>query len=434
MIERLKKLFEKNKKEIVYVETKEISDGAKKDYQKIFKKNNDLIDEYITENEIIDQNIAKYRQERNENNAEIIDCDIDSFMEEKKDTIKILDRAKQGKIKNIISTIFGQVDKRMHNAVYDNNSKISKSLWKNYKERVKNRYSDLSGYAIKNGIITAILTVINIVGFKVLPNLSGLFNAISAGTACFAGNTIVKIFSTIYNKNKFGGFKLSKHKTLFEGKYLENIKTSIFDYQKAKELTSDTPIEDNLSISIPKNSSMDEYIEEESKRLIEDLELENTNEEDLVNDELSELDVKKPDIRNYGNLGICIDSSDDAMKYSKAISTIRRSNDNDARIEAYVKLANTFGKSKKKKSKNTNISKLNDYARTLKLVSEYGRKVRSPEATKEDTANYIALLYRLGKDFDNDYDIADFLADEYDRYQEDLQKSEEEAKILKKVL
>lgn len=421
MIDRLKKILKRNDWEIKNIQHETISEGAMKDYVSNINSQNETIEKYLSENEKIDKKLARLHQEKNSQNKELIDCDIKDLEEEKEDAEDILYRTRQGKIKNIISACFNQVDKRIHNGVFDHQNKVSNFLWNNYEKRVHERYESLAGYITKNGLIMSALFLIILIGYNFLPGLNLLTKLIEIGNACFITNTIVKTISTIYNKWKFGGFnKLTRFKKLLRGNYIENIKATRYDYTRARELT-----DENIPINDKK------YFEErvsaysDSDEIDEILEIEKEKITDMD-------DVKRPNMRDYGNLGICLNTESDTMAYSKAISAIRRSNDNDKRMEAYAKLANTFGKNKKKKNKNTDISKLTDFSKTLKLVSEYGRKTRSSNATKEDAANYIALLYHLGKDFDSDYDITDFLSDEYDRFQEDLQKYEEQ-KVLKKV-
>ena len=75
----------------------------------------------------------------------------------------------------------------------------------------------------------------------------------------------------------------------------------------------------------------------------------------------------------------------------------------------------------------------NDFNKTEKLIAEYGRKLRSGNATGEDKLTHQALLYHLAKydvidnfSFDTlEEDINDFIADEAKRYTEDLRKFEE---------
>ena len=157
-----------------------------------------------------------------------------------------------------------------------------------------------------------------------------------------------------------------------------------------------------------------------------------SHDNERIIDNYGNLGIVKPNMNNYGNLGMVVSIPTDNIKYIDAYSSIRKSDDNDIRVASYAKLASTYGKNPKKKSNEKDINELNSYARMLKLLSIYGRKIDEGTLTEEENAAmYFELLYRLGKDFDDDYDITDFLSDEYDRYIKD--QEEYEQKVYKKV-
>ena len=300
----------------------------------------------------------------------------------------------QGKVKNIISACFNQVDKRIWKKLFDNETVAADKRWKFFENRVWYRYQNLPHFIVERGAAIVIIGVVSFSLAKFLPIwLLALLNA------PLVINTIGDIISTKYNNKHFNGPHLVQHKDLYNGSYLDNIKNAIYEYRKSDEIqkqfaniTDVNEVIDNLRIQDEEN---------------------------------------KPKMSDYGNLGMCTKIESDDMNYLKAYSAIRKSNDNEKRMEAYAKLSTTYGKNPSKNKKTNKKQKLSEYSKMLKNLSMLGRKINSGNSSKEDNTMYINLLYRLGKDFDDDYDITDFLSDEYDRYQEDLQQYEK-GKVLRK--
>ena len=158
----------------------------------------------------------------------------------------------------------------------------------------------------------------------------------------------------------------------------------------------------------------------------------------LYNEQKKKESVQKPNIDNYANLDrfnvVDIKKKNDGLTFAKAISIVRDKNihSQDEWEMAMNKLASVFGSNKNKTT--SDISKvLNDFNKTEKLIAEYGRKLRSGNATGEDKLTHQALLYHLAKydvidnfSFDTlEEDINDFIADEAKRYTEDLREFEE---------
>ena len=117
------------------------------------------------------------------------------------------------------------------------------------------------------------------------------------------------------------------------------------------------------------------------------------------------------------------------MKFSKAISIVRdkKLHTEDEWKTAVSVLSSTFGNGKGKNSDTE--KKLNDFNKTEKLLSLYGRKIKNNTATPEEKLTYNALLYHLANcDLDSfsideieDY-VNDYIIEEADRYIEDVKR------------
>ncbi len=420
--ERLKNLFKRNKKEINEIDNNEkLSIDVKEDRKKILSKQNEVInkynDVYTTNNEKIEKNLEEIH-DASDNNKILLNNEIIELQKEMKEQELNVKREMQGKKKNIISAYFGQIDKRINNYLFKK-SKLGTFLWNNYSNLVNNRYNDLNKYLTIN--IGVILILVGLGVFTSLPS----FLTIGLGSLV-GGVTTVNTISTLYNKEKFGGPLLKRFKTIFKGNRKEVIETSKYAYEKARILTDDGIEIENIDeirefIEMPKE---EETFEEEIAKDKEEVEV-NTrkqdNEDNLEPYHLEENDedmnvqkdneVPQKDFLKE-NISLGIQLSDNDLSYLQAYSKIRKSNDNNDRIDAYSKLATTYGKNTKKK-KDTDIEKLNYYSRRLKALSEYGRKIHEGTASKEEQELYLALLYNLGKDFNED-DVMDYLSDVYE--------------------
>ena len=209
--------------------------------------------------------------------------------------------------------------------------------------------------------------------------------------------------------------------------FKQNIKEISDKIQKSKNIK-----EDNIDVS-KKIKEISDKIQKSNNN--------HNNHEDVakkikdISDILSNKEKKKNiDINNYATMdyfgAIRYEKNNDShMKFSKAISIIRDKNlhQEDEWKEAIGVLSSTFGNGKAKES---NIEKkLNDFNKTEKLLSSYGRKIKNNTATNEEKLIYNALLYHLANcDFESfsideveDY-INDYIIEEADRYIEDVKK------------
>lgn len=459
MKEKLKNLFKKKNKENVSEEVQrerqsliDKQEEVIKNYQDVYQKNTKEI-QSIEDKDAIDSIINNGKKE--ELQEEITNAKMEVV------------RLKQGSIKDIISTYFGQIDKKIYNILFkeikeDDGKKhpirkVINSIHDKYSDMRDKRYKDLSSYITKNSLISIIVLLISVVGNYFIPGLGNFIKMIHYGNGLFMLNTIIKGISTKYNNKFFNGPLMNRMKNLFHGKYKENVETAKMVYEHIKDIDT----EELVSKLEEFKDDFDDYEDEDTKG--EELE---HNEKD-VKEENVEHEEEKPlldgkrdlgpiadfykepervtpknveslkprkyrlvnQMRNFGNIGMVMPEEGENLAYIDAYSAIRKSDDNDYRIEAYAKLATTFGRNINKKTDDSNLDKLNSYARMLKELSIYGRKIHSGTATKEDNAMYMNLLYRLGKDFDDEWDITDYLSDQYDEYV----NAKENGRVYRKV-
>ena len=137
----------------------------------------------------------------------------------------------QGKTKEVISSIFGQIDKRAHNILYGSHDKANKLQnfnWKLHSMYVNWRYEHPVAY-------TVLGTVASI---GVFIGASAIFVAdwsIFAISGAFAANFLTKAGAMIFNLSKYGDMpKLIRNKTLKKGSFAENIKNAILERKKTK--------------------------------------------------------------------------------------------------------------------------------------------------------------------------------------------------------
>ena len=145
------------------------------------------------------------------------------------------------------------------------------------------------------------------------------------------------------------------------------------------------------------------------------------------------VEVIKPDIRNYANIDIynAVSFERNDLPFWDAISIVRDNQiySEDMWRKAFARLASTYGTGRRKLHDN---KLLDDFNKTQKLLSFYGRRIQKGNYKKEDLLIYEALLYHFAKLNDGEIDINrvedwanDYIADEAERYVGDI-------KVLKK--
>ena len=370
--------------------------GKKESKEENVKKGSE---EFLEDRKKIDSNIQELREKYDmcKDTVSVDEfSDYESEMNQRK-VEKEINRNQQGKVKHIISCVFGQVNQRIKKSEYDNGDGLSDQRWESYKRKIIHRYNHLTEYVVKN------MSVLIAGGICVAHGLIPMLPALVVAVPYFV-NVVYKAGDLYYNKKRFGKPNLTQEVTVYQGNYFENIKNAIYAYKEAKKLNKIVNNGENIKL-INEGYTTNEPV--------------NTSDETVTISEELDLNEEVANVQNDlpVRLGICIPlASDESKKYSEAVSIVRKSKDVNDRFLAYGKLAMTYGNRKKKNKTNEN-AKLSSYSRTLKLLSEYGHKLKDGVATKEEQEFYLSLLYYLGKDF-NEEDVMDYLSDLYDSEQE----------------
>ena len=171
----------------------------------------------------------------------------------------------QGNIRNFFSSIIAQSDKKIHNAIYKENGKkflkpIREKLYNWSEKRFNNRYESPLRYLAKNALITLGMIVVPWVAIQIVPALSAISIPIIAANYVFAGQTIIKAISTIYNIVRYDGAKFERHYNLLEGSFTENIKSSWKSLFNSKTNKNVENLDKNARISTGvKNTLLDEH-------------------------------------------------------------------------------------------------------------------------------------------------------------------------------
>lgn len=264
-------------------------------------------------------------------------------------------------------------------------------------------------------------------------------------TAPIIANAIAESLAVRYNKKHFGGLKLSRKAELYKGNYLENIRNAIYAYKKSSDLARCTDKHKKKRKRMLKDDPFSDLEEMEILRNDEEfekhmLDTPSTHEEqDVIEPVVEDIDINFPlevirdeyfvnkKVNEARSLGMVCTKDSDTMNYITAYSFIRLNQDDNYRMEAYAKLASSFGNNTKVKEQSENSKKISNYKKILQTLSVYGKKMKDGKATKVENEFFMSLLYYLGKDFDEE-DVMDYLSDLYD------EENNEEAKhLLKKA-
>ena len=165
----------------------------------------------------------------------------------------------QGKIHDLFSSFIGQIDKRLHNFIYNHDNKISKALYRWSSKRFDARYDHPYKYLLKNGALTLAVTGGMILLGELIPVLGVLTAPVVLGNMGFFGISVIKGISAIYSGIKFGKVpKFPREMTIKKGSYLENIKTSRYILRKQRNFNMLKIEKPSVSQVIPKTESHDD--------------------------------------------------------------------------------------------------------------------------------------------------------------------------------
>ena len=410
-----------------------------------------------------------------------------------KDNIKVLNRLSKGRVKTIFSNIIGQVDKKIHNSLNKNDKiwdiyqkNINEKYYSTSNFYLKRYMASL--IPLVGGIMLSNVPIIGLGLLSYAKNIGGNIKTIYEKNKYGILKPIREypIYRMSWIDNiKTSIYKYRKQKRLFSNKQnneLINSKQSKeqiideinnFDFRTKNIRYIENLIKDFSLIENPSTKLCDKYqeivnyhnwliqrnntavaentkyLEEKFKttempntilkkeekdveKIIKQIDLDNKNPKTPKDNTI--IETKKVDINNYANMdylqAISYEKNpNQTMNFSEAISIIRdkKLHKEDEWRNAVSVLSSTFGSSRQKK--NDTSKNLNDFNKTEKLLSIYGRKIKNNTATNEEKLIYNALIYHLAMcDLENfslddikDY-INDYIIEEADRYIEDVKK------------
>ena len=381
----------------------------------------------------------------------------------KREARKALNKLKQGKLRDLVSSLFfNHLDKRVHNKIYKGD------IWFKHEERVEESYKSNKGFFKRLGW-SAVHVALPVVASVGLLGLSAWL--IPAG---IAGYTVVKGAAIKYNKFKYGEPRLEreydvpkiKGSTLTDkiknwGKtWINNIKSARKSRNEAKQLflhaskvhgvnsilNDDTKGVLGVADSAEKASDPSKMVgmglSEDTRKALGSVDDKAKEPEPPKNTEagLSE-DTRKvlggaDDKAKEPEPPKRIDDGKTNMTYAQALHVLRtkeKVSNEDWNMALHV-IDDKLGASKKNIAKfNPEDERLNEYNKIEKLLSIYGRLIKSGKATEQEKKFFNELLYYFTytQRFDNtffegyskndkgevvrdDYTYAEMLADSYD--------------------
>ena len=220
----------------------------------------------------------------------------EEIKKERKDTkdsirkqMQELRKPMQGKALDIVSAYIGQIDKRIHNRLYENNER----RWKKHEKTVKARYEKggLLKYfgprAIGVAAVAAALAFapagVPLFAAAMGPTVAGI---VAAGNGIFALNTLIKTGNTLFNKIRYGGPNLQRKRDIVNaGGYLQNIDTAFRNLDRNRTNRTNAinlQNSNNLSRTLPMSNA-----EREKAQFLNDLN------QDFDFNDLSEDNIRK---------------------------------------------------------------------------------------------------------------------------------------------
>lgn len=242
----------------------------------------------------------------------------------------------QGQTKEVLSCVFGQVNKRVHNVLCGTDEKsnlLQNANWKAHSWWRNFRYEHPVGYLLVASAVTIGLFASTAAMFSAaLPVAFGI-------TGAYVASAATKICSMAYNLIKYGDMpKTQRHKVIRKGNYLDNIKNALFTRKNIKSVNknitfikhkknvnkNDDLLEknrdenlneyreklNNLDISSIKANELDEERANELNKIVTSL---ISNKDSLTPDEQTKLDTLSNIIKEYFE-NIKNFNKDDAVK------------------------------------------------------------------------------------------------------------------------
>ena len=211
------------------------SKATLEDRKRFLVDQNTKLTNFITNAEKIVEKIENFGMQLNNEKDSKKRKEIREKIEKEKETLNREKRnvllESQGKTKEVISNIFGQFDKRIHNIFYGSDTKANffqNLAWKLHSKYVNWRYEHPYIY-VPLGIIASV---------GVFIGASAAFVAnwpIFVISGAFSVNFLAKAGSMIFNLSRYGDMpELIRNKTIRKGSIVENIKNAIFERKNTK--------------------------------------------------------------------------------------------------------------------------------------------------------------------------------------------------------
>ena len=230
--EKINRLIKDNQDEIERLEKN--SDNASKDRVAYLKEENTKLETFKANYTKQAEQLVKLEEE--EKKDKNVKDRIKKLRNEMNSEVKKVEKLSQGKLRNVFSTMIGQVDKRIHNWWYREGKD---NRWNEHTEKINERYKNIPKYILKNtGMSIAMFLGLGAV-VALIPATSAVLTPVIFGTtATFITQTAIKAGVAIYNKRKFGGPLLERNKKILNGTYLENIENATYEKKASKNIFS----------------------------------------------------------------------------------------------------------------------------------------------------------------------------------------------------
>ena len=240
-IKKIRKIIKENEIELENInnktdEYKDFSENAINERKIFLEQQNNSLKKFA---KVYDTCISEIKTlEKSKGNDKkankIINKNINSIYSKIEEVAKEVKGLSRGRIRDIISAYFGQIDKKVHNALYGKNTSFRNGLWRAYSSMVNKRYKNVPGYVLKNLGIGVLFVMAAGMSTVILPVSTTIMPTVGAIFGIFMANTVIKAASAAYNNLRYGGPFLKRKYDIQNGTYNENIANSLLKYRKSK--------------------------------------------------------------------------------------------------------------------------------------------------------------------------------------------------------
>lgn len=206
--------------------------------------NNDKLNIILNNNDIVIKRLNNENNKSKEEKIKFLETQnrvINDYLEN--NNIKSIKKLSYKRIRDIFSSIINNTDKKVHNAVFKNNI-----LWDLYRKNYNDRYDNTESHYTRGMLISFVMIFIGMI--------SPVMDIV--GIICLL-NCIIKYIKTKYNVMNYGVPKIEREYFIQKDTWLNNIKTSIYKYNKQKALTDKSmPKKINVVNEEDRNNIIDE--------------------------------------------------------------------------------------------------------------------------------------------------------------------------------